>query len=318
MNLKNKFLLGAVATLGTGLFAAPAMSALTYDLRFADGTKVKEAVAGNYTVNLYAVIDQGDGSFANDSITGGVLSIYSSQTGAGALQPGTNSGITARGALSTSAATAGYHPDLRLATNNDGSGNLQRDENGVADPNSGTATYLTDGILDWGSDERYITAGGGATVAAPSLSNYFVEGASVASQTKSFNYRFAQPFVPGTPLAGGASQASSVRPNAWEVLIGTFTIAVNGPIGLGNTSFTPFSFHKNRASSTAPSASGGSNYSQDGSLPTANPGGVNEAYLANSFSGVTLTGVIPEPSTYVLCGLAAAAGFFGLRRRKTA
>ncbi|MDX1963445.1 MAG: PEP-CTERM sorting domain-containing protein [Pirellulales bacterium] len=306
MNLKNKFLLGAIATVGTGIFAAPAFSALTYDLRFADGTKVKDAAVGNYTVNLYAIIDQGTGGFADDSITGGLLNIYSSSTGGGAMNAG--SGVTARVAPGTGALTT---PNLSLATTADASGDLLRS---TVPNTAGTG----DGILDWGADERYITSGGGATAANPLLSNYFVNGASVAATTRSYNWRFTQPFVPGTAIPGGISQASTVRPNSWEVLIGQFTINVNGVGGTGTTSFTPFSWHRNRASSTAPSAAGGSNYVQDGALGTTLPGGVNVPYADGSFSGVTFNGVIPEPSTIVLCGLAAIASVYGLRRRLTA
>lgn len=318
MSLQKKMLAGMIAAACSGMFATSAMAVMSYDLRFADGSKTKDAVVGNYTVNLYAIIDAGPNSaFGDDTITGGQVNIYSKQLGAGAVSPGTASGVTSKVALSTSGSTAGFHPDLRAATNSDTAGDLLRDASGPVAPNN-VADVPADGILDWGADERYITSGGGATTANPALSAYHFQGGLVAGQTRTYNYRFAQPFSAGGTAAPGVSQPSMTRPNSWEVLIGTFTIAVNGTVvGSPNdkTTFTPFSYHKIRSTSAAPSLSGGSNYSQDGSAPTENPGGVNLPYPEGSFSGVTFVAV-PEPSTYVLCGLAAAAGVFGLRRRK--
>ncbi|MDX1963447.1 MAG: PEP-CTERM sorting domain-containing protein [Pirellulales bacterium] len=314
MSLQKKMLAGMIAAACSGMFATSAMAIMTYDLRFADGTKSKDALPGAYVVNLYAVIDHGgDNSFNTDSITGGQLNIYSGKVGAGAVAPGTNSGVTARAATLPT-------PNFSLATTADESGDLMRDANGAAAPNN-VADVLGDGILDWGADERYITSGGGATAANPLLSAYHRQGVLIPSATKTYNWRFTQPFVPGGAVVPGVSQPSSTRPNSWEVLIGEFTINLAGvsptATPTDKTTFTPFSHHRIRSTSSAPSASGGSNYSTDGNLPGSNPGGVSTPYGEGAFSGVEFVGIVPEPSTYVLCGLAAAAGVFGLRRRKT-
>ncbi|MDX1961872.1 MAG: hypothetical protein SFX18_01885 [Pirellulales bacterium] len=300
--------LGLAGMLWVIALSAPGFAggAMTYDLRFEDGTRVKPAQVGSYIVKLYAVIDRGDDTYENDSITGGLVNIYSENTGGGSVVPGTNSGVTARSLPGSPELPT---PNLSFATNRDTAGDLQRDMNGVLPPNSNLAevVYVTDGILDWGADERYINAGGNASITNPNLANYFQGGiippvppSTQSGVTRSYNWRFTQPFFPGTTLNDGISQASVVRPNAWEVLIGHFTITLNAVAPGGTTKFTPFSYHRNRANSQAPSPAGGANYSQDGSFSNSLPGRINEPFLPGSFTGVEF---IPEPAPHLWLGL---------------
>ncbi|MDX1963252.1 MAG: hypothetical protein SFX18_08870 [Pirellulales bacterium] len=304
--------------LAAGLCFHPtdAQAILTYDLRFADGTRTKPAQVGTYLTNLYAVIDQGgDDTFENESISSGVLSIYSTNTGGGAILPGTGSGVTSRAPVNRINSTPGFPNPLRVATDNDTTGDLQRDNNGVAAPNSSLpgVVYNTDGILDWGADERYIISGGGANVAFPSLANYFVGGVHIAGMTRAYNWRFIQPYSLDNLSPNDYSRPSQVRPNSWEVLIGQFTITINGVTPGGTTAFTPFAYHRNRLTSTSPTPAPGVTYSQDGNLPTHNPGGVNVPFLPGSFTGVEF---IPEPSAYFCGGLALALGWLFRKSRK--
>ncbi|MDX1963446.1 MAG: PEP-CTERM sorting domain-containing protein [Pirellulales bacterium] len=318
MRLRTQLFTGALAAACIGQYCQTGLAVMTYDLRFAPGTvgatadnkTVLNPTTGNYAVELYAIIDRNNDTFNDDTVTGGAVNIYSQNTGLGALAAGTNSGVTAKLAVPT--------PNFQFVSTADQSGNLQRDENGIAQPNAFEAgvNYVSDGILDWGADERYITNGGGATVASPILSGYHREG-SLINASKIYAFRFTQPFQLGQAVIPGVSQPSAARANSWEVLVGRFTIAVNGlnPAAGGNdvTSFVPFSQNRYRATSTSPTTNAGANYSQDGSAPNTNPGGLNVPFGPDSFSGVSF--VVPEPSTYLMCGLAAFAGLFGLRRK---
>ncbi|MDX1963977.1 MAG: hypothetical protein SFX18_12550 [Pirellulales bacterium] len=323
----NRFFRGislALAALGLLLSSTSAFAVMTYDLRFADGSRSKTAAVGTYPVELYAVIDRGNHTYDDEYIRGGLVTLFSKQLNGGAITPGTFSGVTSRVPPSTV-----LNPTtldtlyLQLGTTTDQPGDLWRDLDGnpltTTDRGGEGSTGNPDGILDWGADERYIRSAAGATATNPLMATFYSGNTPLypnSAPTRAYNWRFAIEVIPGYAIG----RSSNLRPNSWEVLIGQFTITINS-VNFGTnqdkTTFTPFSYHRNRASSIAPSPAAGMNYGQDGVLTAGlNPGGINTPFLPNSFTGVEfIAPQIPEPSLVALaaCALLGWAGY-GLRR----
>jgi len=305
MILKNKILGGAIAAAFCGLFATSASAALRYDLRFADGTKSKLVAAGTaQALNLYGVIDQGNGSYADDSITGGFVNVYSSAVGgAHGITPGSGiTGFTLGPAVFPGQSLVGSGGDLRTNPNFD----IFAVE-GNADNQAPAGSK--DGVLDWGSDQSFF---GSLAFNTPNqgLQVYTKDGAtSNPSVNSAVKFAFSPPLVPG----GAVGSASATIPNAWEVLLGTYTVQINN-IGVGTTNFTPWIYHRVRTTSSAGTAADGMSYNQDGSAAVPGRATVRLQAIPNLFSGVSMIG-IPEPSTFVMCGLAAIGSIFALRRK---
>lgn len=115
---------GPMASTRFTIVRTPA-TGLTYDLRFSDGSKSKVITEpGTYTLDLWALITDTDGNFADDAPSTGVVSIVSSQSGGGAIADG---GVT-----------NGQTTDLWTV--------IPQTQDGAA------ADISQDGVQDWGSN----------------------------------------------------------------------------------------------------------------------------------------------------------------------
>jgi hypothetical protein len=86
-----KFMAAAAAVAGS-IVASNASAGLTYDLRFADGSHVKQADTTTYTLDLWARISGTNGTVTDEAVTNSYITILSSQSGGGAFTLG---GLTA-------------------------------------------------------------------------------------------------------------------------------------------------------------------------------------------------------------------------------
>lgn len=267
---------------------------LTYDLRFITNAQHSSAkswqlspsdVGTPITLQLWGVLAKGpDGTFAgNDTLVSGYVNLYSHNTVS-------NGAITAGSGISNAAFpnTAKLNSN---ASNLGTGGNLLIDH----DSNSGTAA-VADGILDWGADQVYTTSG----IATGAQNLYAAEGANSTTVNHAYYFSFGalDPIVAGTPITG--SQLSPTDANKWEVLLGTFTLNVNGLTAGGTTTFDPYINNTVRLPSPGVVTAFGMNYSQDG--VNQNALGIN----GTQFSGVSLI-VVPEPSHIAMVGFAIAS-----------
>lgn len=304
---------GAILAACAGMFATEARAILRYDLRFADGTKEKNSVLGVYAVELWGVIDDGgNGTFADERIIGGYANIYSGKIGNGAILGGTGSGVT-------SAAIPHGVPGLFLGSVLGSNGDTRRDTDNdrttPADPAS------ADGILDWGSDETYFGLGS-FTPPNQALQTYTKAGVNGPNAAYQWSWGPGPAaFIPGgnDAFPAGPKNHPGAAPNTWEVLLGEFTITIAPGAATGTpadrTTFNPWIYHRVRSTITATSAISGLQYQTNGVI-TSNFSTPIPQGTFRPQDGISFVGIIPEPSTYAIFGLAGLGSISALRRRK--
>jgi hypothetical protein len=324
MNMTHKRLFcAAVSAMAISAFAFvnQASAALIYDLR-ASSTTVPDAAiveagkkvelplgyagAGTITMQLWGVLDDGGTvGFADDVYISGNLNVVAkNKVGGGAISA--TSGVTG--------AALPVDPNFFPAGSSIGLGGANTRVRTTLNPTVGAANSnlaASAAGVDWGSDETYITlpAGQGGFTA---LAGYLVNGASTATRFYSWAMS-GSGFTAGQAIPGFSQPGVGANAGKWEVLLGTFTVSVDGTgTTFGDqTSIAPFAYQRMRPTSTA-AAVPGMNY-KNGNVSFAAGNPINEAL---QLSGVTLT-LIPEPSTYALIALGMGALAWS-RRRKVA
>ncbi|HEX8524298.1 MAG TPA: PEP-CTERM sorting domain-containing protein [Tepidisphaeraceae bacterium] len=194
----------AGVAVGTGMVAAgTAQAGVLYDLRFSDGTKSKEALAGTYNVELWARVSGPNTSLTDDGIQSSYVKILSSQNNGGAI---TSGGLVA----GSGAVTADFQSF---------SGTSPAHRNGAANDLNG------DGIIDWGSsstssaDTNYMLAR-----AAGIVSDGGTVGQSVNANTWEFKLATFQVTV-GAAGGTGTTSFDLVKPNATTGVAITYATA---------------------------------------------------------------------------------------------
>ena len=180
MRKYSKFLAGAVAA--TGLLSAlpSAQAGLVFDLRFSDGSDSKLAAVGTYTVDLYAVVTDGNANIADDGFRTAWVAIESVQVSGGTVSSG---GFTAASLVSPYAG---------------------------AGTRVGAATSITaDGITDWGSSSTNQTNTNYMFARADAMN--FTETGTTNTPSSGVEFKLASFTFSITGINGAPSLGSATR-----------------------------------------------------------------------------------------------------------
>jgi hypothetical protein len=263
--------------------------------------------AGTINLQLWGVIDDvGANGFQDDILITGNLNIYAkNKTGNGAISA--TSGVTAAAFPTTSAG------NFFNGGSNLGLGGANVRNRTTANPgviaDVPTLVASADG-LDWGSDEDYIQLPppqGLFTV----ITGYLKDG-SGTTPSRLYSWAMASSgFAAGQTIAGFSQAGTGINAGKWEVLLGTFTVSIDGTKSTpGQTIISPFTYQRLRPISNSASIPG-MNY-KHGAVVFAGSNAINEA---TQLSGVILA-IVPEPTT-VFMMLAGIVGLAFMRKRKS-
>jgi hypothetical protein len=167
-------------------------SGVFWDLRFADGSHVKNAIAGQtYNLELWARVSGTNGNIVDEGIKDALISIASTQLNGGAVATG---GITSVTIPATFQSFSGTTPQHSTGTSND---------------------ITNDGIIDWGGTS---TSSGDPSYIFPHASGFVTSGGATGAAVDANTWEFlmASLTVTVNSLTGanGTTTFNSVKPNA--------------------------------------------------------------------------------------------------------